>query len=200
MYGYLNCQESSHVYAEHRNRLVIGRRFWNSRCVVRHMYFYSTRSTTVLNDWRNGWRAAGVCLSDESLAALQHAVSELRLRVRARTKRIKALAGHIGSRASADDDLRGSRSTREINTKPSRPRLSERSQVDANELVGIARHCRQMDVFTLSLIHGTLGYAELPVADLVSTVCTRSIVNDNKIWRSIDSLLFRRPEKTLEHV
>lgn len=57
MYGYLNCQESSHVYAEHRNRLVIGRRFWNSRCVVRHMYFYSTRSTTVLNDWRNGRRA-----------------------------------------------------------------------------------------------------------------------------------------------
>lgn len=76
------------------------------------------------------------------------------------------------------DDLRGKWTHGRIS--PSR--LSGRSQIDANEFVGIARRCHQIDVFTLSLIHATLGYPELPVADLASTICTRSIGNDSKTW------------------
>lgn len=154
------------------------KRFGDSRCVVRHTYFYSTRSTTVLNDWRNGWRAAGVRLSGESLAALQHSVSELRLRVHARPRRIKALAGHIETGPGRATIYEGNERTDE-SLRPvwADDRKSTRTNSSESRDVAIKL---MSSLWVWYMQHS--GTLNLPVADLASTICTRSIGNDSKTW------------------
>lgn len=133
-----------------RNWGDVGTRVRLSMCGPSSGYFYSTRSTAVLNDWRNGWRA-GVSASRRprvssllaNLAALRHAEWVTVASARPDEADQSARGTDWNESTSADDDLRGERAHH------SRPHRLIRLR--ANQLVRIAKHC-QIDVFTLRLI------------------------------------------------
>lgn len=125
-------------------------------CGPSSAYFYSTRSTAVLNDWRNGWRAvvaAGVSASrrprvsslGESRAALRHA----------EWVTVASERADEADQSARGTDWNGSwaRTTiYEVRAKGNEHHFSFRLvKLRANELVRIANH-RQTDVFMYLLI------------------------------------------------